>query len=209
MKRALDVMRCGAYLAATILCITLTVQAIRGTTLKKLDAAIDEARKTTYTLNVAAAETGKAAIQERKYFGEELPRLGLKTEKTLDSANALIVSLQENSKSLEQNQNAITAQSVETLKAATEEIRNLRSVEDDAAKAIQDMDAVVADPQIKASLLNISKATDQTAVTMQHVAETSKDVQQEVHSITHPSAITKTFTWILKVGGAVGNWIHF
>lgn len=214
MKRALEIMRCGAYMAAIFLCVSLGVTAIHAdraitnastaaaATTKKLDGALDETRKTMYTLNVASAEAGKAAIQERKYFGEELPRLGLKAEATFDNTNAVLNSLYNNSEALKANQNAITAQATETLKSANEEIRNLRPFEDDAAKSMRDIDAVVSDPHIKQTL-------DSMAVTTKNIAATSQDVKEEVHSITHPSAITRTFDWILKVGGALGNWIHF
>jgi cytochrome c556 len=118
--------------------------------------------------------------------------MALKSARLLDNANKVVVDL-------DANQNAITTESVASLKELQRSIVLL-------GEAAQHTDQSINGPEIKQILGNVNAGTAQLAASAAHVEATTKDVQDQVHSITHPKIATKIATWTLRVVHAVGSW---
>jgi hypothetical protein len=118
--------------------------------------------------------------------------MALKSARLLDNANKVVVDL-------DANQNAITAESVASLKELQRSIVLL-------GETAQHTDQSINGPEIKQILGNVNAGTAQLAASAAHVEATTKDVQDQVHSITHPKIATKIATWTLRVVHAVGSW---
>jgi hypothetical protein len=118
--------------------------------------------------------------------------MALKSARLLDNANKVVVDL-------DANQNAISAESVASLKELQRSIVLL-------GETAQHTDQTINGPEIKATLKNVQEGTAQLAKTSAHIEGATKDVQEQVHKITHPKFITKIATWTLRVVHAVGSW---
>jgi hypothetical protein len=118
--------------------------------------------------------------------------MALKSARLLDNANKVVVDL-------DANQNAITAESVASLKELQRSIVLL-------GETAQHTDQTINGPEIKQILGNVNAGTAQLATSSAHVEATTKDVQEQVHSITHPKIATKIASWTLRVVHAIGAW---
>jgi hypothetical protein len=118
--------------------------------------------------------------------------MALKSARLLDNANKVVVDL-------DANQNAITAESVAALKELNHSIVLL-------GETAQHTDQTINGPEIKQILGNVNAGTAQLATSAAHVEATAKDVQDQVHKITHPKIITSIANWTLRVVHAVGSW---
>jgi hypothetical protein len=52
----------------------------------------------------------------------------------------------------------------------------------------------------------VQEGTAQLAITSAHIEGATKDVQEQVHKITHPKILNSIATWTLRVVHAVGAW---
>jgi hypothetical protein len=118
--------------------------------------------------------------------------MALKSARLLDNANKVVVDL-------DTNQNAITSASVASLKELQRSIVLL-------GETAQHTDQTINGPEIKQILGNVNAGTAQLATSAAHVEATTKDVQDQVHKITHPKLITSIANWALRVVHAVGSW---
>jgi hypothetical protein len=118
--------------------------------------------------------------------------MALKSARLLDNANKVVVDL-------DANQNAITSESVASLKELQRSIVLL-------GETAQHTDQTINGPEIKQILGNVNAGTAQLATSAAHVEATTKDVQDQVHKITHPKLITSIANWTLRVVHAVGAW---
>jgi hypothetical protein len=118
--------------------------------------------------------------------------MALKSARLLDNANKVVVDV-------DANQNAITAESVAALKQLNQSIVLL-------GETAQHTDQTINGPEIKQILGNVNAGTAQLATSAAHVEATTKDVQDQVHKITHPKLITSIANWTLRVVHAVGAW---
>jgi hypothetical protein len=118
--------------------------------------------------------------------------MALKSARLLDNANKVVVDL-------DANQNAITTESVASLKELQRSVVLL-------GETAQHTDQTINGPEIKQILGNVNAGTAQLATSAAHVEATTKDVQDQVHSITHPKIATKIATWTLRIVHAVGSW---
>jgi hypothetical protein len=118
--------------------------------------------------------------------------MALKSARLLDNANKVVVDL-------DANQNAISSASVASLKELQRSIVLL-------GETAQHTDQTINGPEIKQILGNVNAGTAQLATSAAHVEATTKDVQDQVHKITHPKLITSIANWTLRVGHAVGAW---
>jgi hypothetical protein len=118
--------------------------------------------------------------------------MALKSARLLDNANKVVIDL-------DANQNAISAESVASLKELQRSIVLL-------GETAQHTDQTINGPEIKQILGNVNAGTAQLATSAAHVEATTKDVQDQVHKITHPKIITSIANWTLRVVHAVGSW---
>jgi hypothetical protein len=121
--------------------------------------------------------------------------MALKSARLLDNANKVVVDL-------DTNQNAISSESVASLKELQRSIVLL-------GETAQHTDQTINGPEIKQILGNVNAGTARLATSAAHVEATTKDVQEQVHSITHPRALTKVANWTLKIVHALGGWFKF
>jgi hypothetical protein len=118
--------------------------------------------------------------------------MALKSARLLDNANKVVVDI-------DANQNAISSESVASLKELQRSIVLL-------GETAQHTDQTINGPEIKQILGNVNAGTAQLATSAAHVEATTKDVQDQVHSITHPKIATKIASWTLRVVHALGSW---
>jgi hypothetical protein len=155
---------------------------------KKTSLLLDDAHHLTLEAGLTAMEARKASADERK----ALPQLTAQTEATLRSANALLDEARMTTRGIGTSQQQIAQSAVGVLTTTDATVRGLQPVMEQArASLVQlqtveaDLDARVNDPAIAQSLQHI----DATTASLEASA---KDVQQEVHAMTHP-------TWVRRV----------
>jgi hypothetical protein len=118
--------------------------------------------------------------------------MALKSARLLDNANKVVVDL-------DANQNAITGESVASLRELQKSIVLL-------GETAQHTDQTLNGKEIQQILSNVDKGTASLASSSAHVDAATRDVAEQVHSITHPRLITKIASWTLRVVHAVGSW---
>lgn len=100
---------------------------------------------------------------------------------------------------LDKNQNVLAIEGVKTLQETQRSVVFL-------GQTIQHTDATLNGPEIKQILSNVNGGTASLAASSAHIEAATKDVQEEVHHITHPRVITKIATWTLRIVHALGSW---
>jgi hypothetical protein len=118
--------------------------------------------------------------------------MALKSARLLDNANKVVVDL-------DANQNAITGESVASLKELQRSLVLL-------GETAQHTDQTINGPEIKATLKNVQEGTAKLAQSAAHIEGATGDVQEQVHKFTHPKIVTSIATWTLRVVHAVGSW---
>jgi ribosomal protein L12E/L44/L45/RPP1/RPP2 len=98
--------------------------------------------------------------------------MALKSARLLDNANKVVVDL-------DANQNAITGESVASLRELQKSIVLL-------GETAQHTDQTLNGKEIQQILSNVDKGTASLASSSAHVDAATRDVAEQVHSITHP-----------------------
>lgn len=208
-------------LAVTTLCVTLTVFALElrsqvvesrkqlAGVIAKVNLSLDESHRLILEAGLTAMEARKASAEERA----ALVKWNAQISQTMTNANAVLVSLKTTTDGLAASQQQIAAAAVKTLETTDKTIAGLQPLETNASTEIATLEAttsqlnkLVADPAIPATLANLRAASDQTAQTMAHVNGTTADVQQAVHSYLHPTLFHKIYSAIANTGVSVAKF---
>lgn len=212
--RIVDAAKVFALLAVVFLCVSLGSTALRlGTTVQKVNANLDELQSTlvvTHKIATNARVTvdniNSAALDERFYFEKQMPKTLGQVNQVLDDTHSLLASATAATDTLNTNQTKITDQTVKVLKTTNETIGHVDLVLGQANNNLaqleiteKHLDDIVENQDAVIALQNISSATG-------HFDATLADVQEEVHSITHPKPIVSVINWVLKVAHAVNPW---
>jgi hypothetical protein len=119
--------------------------------------------------------------------------MALKSARLLDNANKVVVDL-------DANQNAITGESVASLKELQRSIVLL-------GETAQHTDQTINGPEIKATLKNVQEGTAQTRAKPPHTSKAlRKTYKNKFIRLRTPKLITSIATWTLRVVHAVGSW---
>jgi len=127
-----------------------------------------QVREIVHDFRLTLDNANKAAVDERIYFEQEVPGLMARVNMVVDQAGETLAAYQKTGEAL-------------TVAAA-----GLQPVEDNAALAIAQIDNLVADPNIKATLANIAATSAATADSAKHVDGTLALVHEEADKIVHP-----------------------
>ena len=195
MRVTLEICKCIALLALTVLCVAVTVNVVSishqaQSTIYKIDGEIDELHRLTLEAGLTAMEARKASAKESAYLDQwnsqiantmdSVSRVMSQTVITVasiqDTAQAATGTLQTAQGTIQALQAPIT-QATSTLQAAQRTTEDLQPV-------IGHLDALVTDPAIAATLANVQGTTA-------HLDATAADVQAEVYKYTHPGIWAK------------------
>lgn len=180
-----------ALLSVSVLCLVgayslNTTSKHLSATLMKLDDEIDEAHRLTLEAGLTVMEARKASVKEITY----LDAWNKGISRTLMDLHNVAVSAQSAVDGIRPVETAAT----ESLQQATVTIHALQTTANALGPVIAHTDALVSDPAITATLANVQGTTG-------HLDATAADVQQEVHSLTHP-------TWLHKLWGGLLDVAH-
>lgn len=180
-----------ALLSVAVMCGTLsysivTVNKHVSATLMKLDTEIDEAHRLTLEAGLTVMEARKASKKESEYLDQwntaistslsDLHNVMLATAGTVEAIRPVA----------QASTNAINALQV-PIGQLNVDLAALQPV-------IAHTDALVSNPALTATISNVESTTS-------HLDATAADVQQEVHSLTHP-------TWAHKLWGGLLDIAH-
>lgn len=207
MKRVLAVAQILALLAVAAVCVAvcLLILQVRHTLLdagaqlqvitQKATLDLDEAHRVLLESGLTAMEARKASAEERA----ALPKLTAQASQTLTALDAWMAAGRNTTSGIGDSQAAIARSTVTALASLDTTVRDVQPVLQQAQVSIakldpliMDLDRQVNDPAIAASLHNI----DGTTASMEASA---KDVQQEVHAITHPGWVKRCWGFVLDV----------
>jgi hypothetical protein len=207
VKRVLEAAQLLALIAIAAVCIVvcLLILQVRHTLLdanaqlhvitQKVTLDLDEAHRLELEAALTAMEARKASAEERA----ALPKLTAQTLQVMTSLDAELVALRNTTSGIGESQVAIARSTVTALASLDTTVRDVQPVLQQAQVSIakldpliSDLDRQVNDPAIADSLHNI----DGTTASMEASA---KDVQQEVHAITHPTWVHRVWNGLLDV----------
>jgi hypothetical protein len=200
VKRVLELVQIAALATVIAVCVAICmlVLQVRHTlqdVSTRLTLDLDEAHRVLLESGLTAMEARKASADERR----ALPKLTAQTSQVMTSLDAELVALRHTTLALAANGDTITRSTTVTLEGVDATVRGLGPVLVQTKASIAalqpleaDLDARVNDPAIVSTLHHI----DGTTAAMEASA---KDVQQEVHAITHPGWARRCWGWALDV----------
>lgn len=200
MKTVLQLSGAAALAAFAYLCLTLSA-AVR-TQQKHLAATEMQLGDTIANVNRASKAWADASAQQVKSFAaiERDIRVEMwQVDRTLQAASGAI----DHIGPLLDSTRATTDQATATLATAQATVQALQAPIAQANAALaalqpveQHLDALVSDPALAATISNVASTTG-------HLDATAKDVQQTVHSYTHPTWAMRIWEWSLDVAHAL------
>jgi hypothetical protein len=158
-------------------------------------APVDQSYHVMLNARVAMDNVNKASIDERFYLEHTVPLVTRDVEAVLVSARKSIDGLQGTGQ-------AATA----ALNETTARLHDLQPVESNAALVLQDVDVVVSDPHIKASLVNIDATSASTSSAAKHLDGAAEDAQTAFHRFLHPAWPDRIVAWGSQAIHALGGW---
>lgn len=177
-------------MAAVISLAVVDVNTRLATTFQKLDNEIDEAHRLTLEAGLTVMEARKASVKEIAYLdawntgiSQTLTDLHQTLSQTSASEAEMSHAAVESTVAL--NKTLTDVQPM--LSSATAELSAMQA-------ATGHLDALIQDPALTATISNVASTTG-------HLDATAADVQQEVHSLTHP-------TWLHKIWGGLLDVAH-
>ena len=180
-----------ALLSVTILCLSVsysvvTVNKHLSATLMKLDTEIDEAHRLTLEAGLTVMEARKASVKEIAYldaWNKGISRTLIDFHDVMVETRTAVGSIQPVAVTTEATIRALQA----PISQANADLAALQPV-------IAHTDALVSNPDLSTTIANVASTTG-------HLDATAADVQQEVHSITHP-------TWLHRIWGGLLDVAH-
>lgn len=161
----------------------------------KVALDLDEAHRLELEAGLTAMEARKASAEERA----ALPKLTAQASQAMRSLDGWVVTARNTTSGVGVSQQQIAARAVAVLATTDTTVRQLQPVMQQAQLSLvrlqaveTDLDRQVNDPAIARSLKHI----DGTTASLEASA---KDVQQEVHAITHPTWVHRVWRGVLDV----------
>lgn len=200
MKNPLNWLKGALFVSLTILALVVSMAVVDvntrlSVTFGKLDNEIDEMHRLTLEAGLTASEARKASIKESAYLDQWNSQIA----KFMGDAQAVMIQTRQTVASIQDVSQAAT----DTLQTTQVTIQALQApitqANADLAALepfIAHSDALVTNPAIPATLANVQSTTG-------HLDATAKDVQETVHSYTHPTWAHKIFAWTLDIAHAL------
>lgn len=217
VRTVLEISKVSGLLAVTFLCVTLGITALRlGTTVRKANANLDQIHATLVVTDklvndsrVTVDNFNHAAIDERFYFEKQMPKVMAQVHNVLDDTHQLLAAATIATQDLNLNQNRISSATVEVLKDTDRSIARIAPTVDEASKVlgatqhtVTDIDSLVTSRDVTGTLHNLNTGTATIDATL-------TDVQHEVHGLIYPKPVVEIINWSIKIGNAVGSWLHW
>jgi hypothetical protein len=203
-----------ALVSVTLLCIALTVVAVTaeitlasiqselGRLSQKVALELDEAHKLTLEAALTAAEARKAFVKESQYLDAWDKGIGA----SLGNFNEAITDLRRAIATTSTAEAEIARNANIALIATTETITGLQPTEQQLTTTIKNIGTLAANPDLPKVINNMAAASEDIAGAASNIKDTSVDIKQEVHSLTHPKLAVEIVDWTLKGFSAVGNF---
>jgi hypothetical protein len=217
----LQIAKISAFIGAAFLCVAVGVSAlVVGFSAHSIATQLNQQlTKVGHTQQLLEEDLVRMRdlITHMDMAADDARKVSRKESVMLDSANLHVVSIlghaDESVVALTRNQNELTLHSVQTIDAGTQAVSHLQGVFDQSKTlltasqgSLSDLDKVINDPAIPATLKSVAVASDATAGGMQHVQHMTSDADVALHNYLNPSWKTKVANWTLKIAHAVGGW---
>lgn len=209
MKTVLQLSGALALGALAYLCLTLA-SAVRlqqkhlaaiemniADTLHKADLELSELHRLTLEAGLTAMEARKASIKELAF----LDQLNAQVSETSLQAQRTLLAVQRSADQATRSEAQLTASATASIDALQPTLAASAQELEDLQQVTRHLDTIVVDPAIPATLASVSQ-------TSAHVAETTADVQQAVHSYLHPTVVQRILGWI-KTGVVTAGQVIF
>ena len=195
-RTTLTILACCALVTFTVLCgvvaaAVIDVNTRLSTTFQKIDTEIDEAHRLTLEAGLTAMEARKASAKESAMLDVWNAQIAT----TMSSVQATMAETARTVASIRDVTGAATSTletTQQTVQALQAPISQATTTLQAAQRATEAVNALATDPNITATIANVEGTTA-------HLDATSKDVEQAVHSYTHPTWAKKLFGWTLSV----------
>lgn len=219
-KKTLGIAKILGLLGVTFLTTALGFKVLTapplGTTVQKLNSDLDELHdvlkegyKVTLQARLTVDNVNKAAIDERMFFEKQVPPMMAQVQTILGNTNTLIVSANEATKSLTDDENAISDRTVDVLKSTNIAIIQLQPLLDKGQDSLQQVAATLADIDARVKSPEITDTLDNIDVATGHLSTAAGDVEHQVHNLVYPKPAVSVINWTLKIAHAAGSWFHF
>jgi chromosome segregation ATPase len=178
------------HLAATTMAV--------GDTLAKVNLELDEMHRLTLEAGLTAMEARKASKKESEYLDKwntQLAQVMTDVHSVMQETAGTVASIQ-----------PVTAAATSTLQTTQATVAQLQAPIAQANADFAQLQAPIA--QLNVDLQALQPAINHTDATMDHVAATTADVQQAVHSYLHPTWPQRILGWV-KTGVVTVGQIVF
>jgi hypothetical protein len=156
---------------------------------------LDEAHRLELEAALTAMEARKASAEERK----ALPVLTAQVQRSLRDMDALLVAARQTTDGVGVIQQQIAQSTVQTMATLNTTVQNVQPVLAEAQHTIAGLGTVAADVDKQVSDPAVTEILHHLDGTTASVEATTKDLQQEVHSITHPGWAHRMWEWSLDI----------
>lgn len=187
MDTAIKIAKLVAFSSLAFLCLvaSMAIYGLRSLPVKVADV-LDTTQKTVLLTNKAVNDArltldnvNKGAIDERRWLEEELPLNAQRVNVILDDADSAILSVKSATDRLSLSSDTLITHATTVVDTANVAIAktedNLQPVLVNAAAAEKSVDALVSDPEIKASLTDIQESSANVAIGTAEAARILKD----------------------------------
>lgn len=127
---------------------------------------------------------------------KSIANFDIQISNTLTSANSALAAVKTTADTTSTSEVQIANASVETIQGVQPVLSTANQSLQQIILATNQLNKLVSDPEITQTITNVNSTT-------KHLDTTSKDVEDEVHSLTHPTWAHKIFSWSLDVVHAV------
>lgn len=196
MRKTIFCLVCCAIVSFVALCgtgalVLWDLHSSYARTLSKIDLELDEAHRLTLEAGLTAMEARKASAKESAY----LDQWNRGISETVSDVHGVMGATQSTIAAIQHTSDQLTT----TLETTQETVQALQAPIEQAdttlaalQPVISHLDDLVTSPDITGTLSHVES-------TAGHVDATAADIQQEVHSLTHPTIVHKAWGIVLDV----------
>lgn len=164
---------------------------------QKASLDLDEAHRLILETGLTAMEARKASAEERA----ALPVLTKQAQQSLTDMDTLLVAARKTTDGVDVSQQQIAQSTTATMATLNTTIQGVQPVLVQAQATLAELHTVATTVNTQASDPAIADTLHHLDSTMSSVDTSAKDVQEEVHALTHP-------TWLHKMWGFILDGAH-
>lgn len=203
LQKTLIACKIAMCCAIALMCVTIAIFTYQlKIVTAQLTNTIHLANKDLVKVNdllVHVDQTANAARLASNKESAYLDQWNKQISETMVNVNGVLQTTQKTISATAENETEIVSASKQTLLVTQTAIQGLSPVEENATAELASLKAttdnlnkLVSDPQITATIANVNSTT-------KHIDDTAADVQQYVHSITHPTILHEVWNGMLDV----------